>query len=159
MVCEWGMSDAIGTITIGESGQEVFIGREWVQDKNYSEETAEIVDKEVHGIINNAHDRCRKLLSDNINILHAIAEALISRESIDGKELDLLVEGKELPPVEENEKKPDTAEDAAAPKDDSASGEFTFDSAAPASVTPADPASTRDNAGNDGKADNTDSSR
>ncbi len=159
MVCEWGMSDAIGTITIGESGQEVFIGREWVQDKNYSEETAEIVDKEVHGIINNAHDRCRKLLSDNINILHAIAEALISRESIDGKELDLLVEGKELPPVEETEKKPDTAEDAAAPKDDSASGEFTFDSAAPASGTPADPASPRDNAGNDGKSDNTDSSR
>ncbi len=142
MVCEWGMSDKIGTITIGETGQEVFIGREWVQDKNYSEETAEIVDQEVHGIINKAHDRCRKLLSDNMSILNAIAEALISRESIDGKELDLLVEGKDLPPVEDHDKKPEQAEhdtadtaqdnvqDAAQDTEASDSGEFTFDSPA-----------------------------
>ncbi len=129
------MSDAIGTITIGETGQEVFIGREWVQDKNYSEETAEIVDQEVHGIINNAHSRCRKLLSDNIAILHAIADALMSRETIDGKELDLLVEGKELPPMEEHDRKPEPAENAAENSTQetkaSDSGEFTFESPAP----------------------------
>ena len=152
MVCEWGMSDAIGTITIGETGQEVFIGREWVQDKNYSEETAEIVDQEVHGIINRAHDRCRKLLSDNRSILDAIAEALISRESIDGKELDLLVEGRELPPVEDHDKKPEPADRAAEGAAQSSaqsseqtsaqeaaasgSGEFTFDSPAPEKDSP-----------------------
>ncbi len=101
MVCEWGMSDAIGTIAIGESGQEVFIGREWVQNKNYSEDTARLVDREVRRILDEAHDRCRRLLTENIDALHRIAEALISRESIDGTELDLLIEGKPLPPLED----------------------------------------------------------
>ncbi len=133
MVCEWGMNDAVGTITIGESGQEVFIGREWVQSKNYSEDTAQLVDKEVHDILHNAHDRCRKLLSDNIDVLHKVAEALMSRESIDGKELDLLVEGKELPPVENKQKPAEPAEKADEPATQQNDGDFTFEAAQPAS--------------------------
>ncbi|MDO5536847.1 MAG: ATP-dependent zinc metalloprotease FtsH, partial [Desulfovibrionaceae bacterium] len=101
MVCEWGMSENVGTIAIGESGQEVFIGREWVQNKNYSEHTAQLVDREVRRILDEAHERCRRLLTDNIEILHRIAEALLVREAIDGRELDLLVEGKELPPQQD----------------------------------------------------------
>ncbi len=118
MVCEWGMSDAIGTIAIGESGQEVFIGREWVQNKNYSEDTARLVDKEVRRILDEAHERCRRLLTENIDALHRIAEALITRESIDGTELDLLIEGKSLPPLDDNSGKgstrPSSGADAAA---------------------------------------------
>ena len=103
MVTEWGMSDAIGTLTIGETGEEVFIGREWVQNKNYSEDTARLVDAEVKRIVEEAHERCTKILTQNIDKLHRIAEALIERETISGEELDMLIEGKPLPPAEEHQ--------------------------------------------------------
>lgn len=100
MVCEWGMSDVIGTLSIGETGEEVFIGREWVQNKNFSEDTARKVDAEVKRIVEEAHERCRKLLEDNAEILHRIAQALLERETISGDDLDLLMDGKPLPPLE-----------------------------------------------------------
>ena len=100
MVCEWGMSEAIGTLAIGEQGEEVFIGREWVQNKNFSEDTARLVDAEVKRIVEDARSRCTKLLSDNIEALHRIAEALIERETISGDDLNLLIEGKPLPAAE-----------------------------------------------------------
>ena len=135
MVTEWGMSDAIGTLTIGETGEEVFIGREWVQNKNYSEDTARLVDAEVKRIVEEAHERCRKLLTDNIDKLHRIAEALIERETISGEELDMLIEGKPLPPVEDTAKKQDSE-----PKDGgtpSGSGEdFAFEKPADQADTP-----------------------
>ncbi len=104
MVCEWGMSEAIGTLSIGETGEEVFIGREWVQNKNYSEETARLVDAEVKRIVEDAHARCLTLLRDNRAILDRIAQALLERETITGDELDLLMEGKPLPPLDANGK-------------------------------------------------------
>ena len=100
MVCEWGMSEAIGTLAVGEQGEEVFIGREWVQNKNFSEDTARLVDAEVKRIVEDAHARCTRLLSDNIDALHRIAEALIERETITGDDLNLLIEGKPLPAAE-----------------------------------------------------------
>lgn len=110
MVCEWGMSETIGTLSIGETGEEIFIGREWVQNKNYSEETARLVDKEVKRIVDEAHQRCRKLLEDNADTLHLIAKALLERETITGDELDLLMDNKPLPPMEEDtDKKPKPA--------------------------------------------------
>ena len=133
MVCEWGMSDAIGTLSIGETGEEVFIGREWVQNKNYSEETARLVDAEVKRIVEEAHARCVKLLQDNRATLDRIAQALLERETISGEELDLLMENKPLPPLDANGKpvkaapagdfvlEPDPADtDAAAPEADKA---------------------------------------
>ncbi|MBQ7456020.1 MAG: ATP-dependent zinc metalloprotease FtsH [Desulfovibrio sp.] len=104
MVCEWGMSEAIGTLSIGETGEEIFIGREWVQSKNFSEETARQVDIEVRKIVQEAHARCRKLLEDNVDTLHRIAEALLERETITGEELDLLLANQPLPPLEEEPK-------------------------------------------------------
>ena len=104
MVCEWGMSEAVGTLSIGETGEEVFIGREWVQNKNYSEDTARLVDSEVKRIVEEAHSRCRKLLQDNEETLHRIARALLDRETITGEELDLLMENRELPPLDSNGK-------------------------------------------------------
>ena len=102
MVCEWGMSDIIGTLAIGETGEEVFIGREWVQNKNYSEDTARVVDKEVKRIVDDAHTRCHKILTDNIKHLHAIAEALLERESISGEDIELIMQDKPLPPLNLN---------------------------------------------------------
>ncbi|WP_302616636.1 ATP-dependent zinc metalloprotease FtsH, partial [uncultured Desulfovibrio sp.] len=104
MVCEWGMSEAVGTLSIGETGEEVFIGREWVQNKNFSEDTARLVDSEVKRIVEEAHARCRKLLQDNEEALHRIAQALLDRETISGEDLDLLMENRELPPLEMNGK-------------------------------------------------------
>ena len=104
MVCEWGMSEAVGTLAIGETGEEVFIGREWVQNKNFSESTARLVDSEVKRIVDEAHARCTELLKNNEEVLHRIAQALLDRETITGEELDLLLEDKELPPLDTNGK-------------------------------------------------------
>ncbi|WP_298033966.1 ATP-dependent zinc metalloprotease FtsH [uncultured Desulfovibrio sp.] len=104
MVCEWGMSEAVGTLSIGETGEEVFIGREWVQNKNFSEDTARLVDSEVKRIVEEAHARCRKILQDNEKVLHRIARALLDRETITGDDLDLLMDNKELPPLDINGK-------------------------------------------------------
>ena len=95
MVCEWGMSEAVGTLSIGETGEEVFIGREWVQNKNFSEDTARLVDAEVKRIVEEAHSRCRKLLQDNEEILHRIARALLDRETITGDEFMAILEEKD----------------------------------------------------------------
>jgi len=104
MVCEWGMSEAVGTLSIGETGEEVFIGREWVQNKNFSEDTARLVDSEVKRIVEEAHSRCRKLLDENIEILHRIAKALLDRETITGNDITLIMANKELPPLDSNGK-------------------------------------------------------
>ncbi|MDR2573238.1 MAG: ATP-dependent zinc metalloprotease FtsH [Desulfovibrio sp.] len=102
MVCEWGMSDVIGTLAIGETGEEVFIGREWIQNKNYSEDTARLVDAEVKRIVEEAHSRCRELLQSNAENLRRIAGALLERETINGDELDKLMRDEKLPPLESN---------------------------------------------------------
>ncbi|QCC86070.1 ATP-dependent metallopeptidase FtsH/Yme1/Tma family protein [Desulfovibrio desulfuricans] len=104
MVCEWGMSEAVGTLAIGETGEEVFIGREWVQNKNFSEDTARLVDSEVKRIVEDAHSRCRKLLEENLDALHRIAKALLDRETITGNDLELLMNNQELPPMDSNGK-------------------------------------------------------
>ena len=91
MVCEWGMSDKIGTVCIGEKDQEVFIGREWVQNRSFSEKTAKEVDAEVKVLVEEAHARCHKLLTDNLDALHRIAAALMEKETITGEDIDELM--------------------------------------------------------------------
>jgi len=100
MVCEWGMSDSIGPISIGESNEEVFIGREWIQNKNFSEDTARLVDIEVKKIIMEAKERCRVLLEENRNFLDSFAEALLERETITGDDIKLIMNGEALPPLD-----------------------------------------------------------
>ena len=100
MVCEWGMSDVVGPMTIGEQGEEVFIGRDWGHARNYSEDTARIVDAEIKKLVETARESCHKLLQENINLLHALAKALLDRETITGDDIDLLVKGEPLPPFD-----------------------------------------------------------
>ncbi len=97
MVCEWGMSDIIGPLAIGDGGGNPYIGQE-SGNRPVSPETAKIVDAEIKGIITKAHDLCHKLLSENITVLHTIANALIERETISGADIDLIMKGEELPP-------------------------------------------------------------
>ncbi len=128
MVCEWGMSETIGTLSIGETGEEVFIGREWVQNKNYSEDTAKLVDAEVKRIVEEAHERCRKLLQDNVETLHRIAGALLERETITGDDLNLLMDNKPLPPLDTDDnakdKKDDNGETTAGGRDEDQAPQF-----------------------------------
>ncbi|OBQ51546.1 ATP-dependent zinc metalloprotease FtsH [Halodesulfovibrio spirochaetisodalis] len=112
MVCEWGMSDAIGPLNIGEQGEEVFIGREWAQSRNFSDETARLVDAEVKRIVETARSTARQLIEDNIDVLHKIADSLLERETISGADIDLLIEGKELPPQEDMSTQPEKPEEA-----------------------------------------------
>jgi len=89
MVTEWGMSDEIGTVSFHKSSDdEVFLGRDYGKPKNFSEETAAIVDKEVKRLIDEAFYRAEKLLSTHIEKLHAVANALLEKEKLTGEEFD-----------------------------------------------------------------------
>ena len=86
MVTKYGMSDRIGTITFGSDQEEVFLGRDFTQTKNFSEETSAIIDEEVKKIIDRGYNTARELLSQNIDKLHAVASVLLEKEKIDGDE-------------------------------------------------------------------------
>ena len=91
MVCEWGMSEKLGPMTFGKKQEEIFLGREISQHRDYSEKTAQAIDSEVRRIIENAATTAEKLLKDNIDKLHALAQALLDREILDGNEIDRVI--------------------------------------------------------------------
>ncbi len=99
MVTQFGMSDKIGMMAVGDREQEIFLGREFGQRREVSERTAEIVDDEVKRFIDEAHEKARKILSDHRDLLDSIAQALLERETIDREDIDLLAAGKSLPPM------------------------------------------------------------
>jgi cell division protease FtsH len=117
MVCEWGMSDVLGPVTFGKEERHVFLGREMARQKEYSEATAVLIDQEIRGLIEWAMDRARKLLSENVDKLHLLADALLKRETLTGSELDQLLGGA---PPEPGADAPDAGADAA--EDDQAGG-------------------------------------
>ena len=102
MVGEWGMSDKIGPIAIGEQGSEVFIGREWMQSRNYSEDTARLVDEEVKRLIEESLNSAREMISTHLDALHNIAAALLELETISGEDIDVILNGGSLTPSSVN---------------------------------------------------------
>ncbi len=88
MVTKYGMSERVGTITFGGGQGEVFLGRDFAQTKDYSEETAGIIDEEVKNIIDNAYKRAIAILTEHIDKLHQVAGVLIEKEKIEGEEFD-----------------------------------------------------------------------
>ena len=91
MVCEWGMSDRLGPITFGKKDEEIFLGREISQHRDYSESTALEIDSEVSRIVSENYQRAKDLLTTNVVALTSIAEALLSKETLDGAEVDELI--------------------------------------------------------------------
>jgi cell division protease FtsH len=87
MVCEWGMSDRMGPLTFGKSEEHIFLGREMSRPKDYSEATAIVIDTEIKRIVTEAATRARHILEANLENLHALARALLERESLDGEEI------------------------------------------------------------------------
>ena len=106
MVCEWGMSD-LGPLTFGKKEEQIFLGREIAQHRDYSEDTAIKIDQEVRKLVSTGYNTARQILSDNRDTLENVARALIEREVLDANEIKLLVEGKELPPLPPPPSKPD----------------------------------------------------
>ena len=88
MVTKYGMSDKLGPITFGTGQDEVFIGRDLTQSRNFSDHVAAEIDSEISGIINSSYNKCQALLEENIGKLHKIATALLEREKLDGVELE-----------------------------------------------------------------------
>ena len=105
MITQYGMSDVLGPISFGEGeGHQVFLGRDFNQQRNYSEEVASEIDKEVRKYIEEAYEACRKIITDNIDKLHLIAQALIERETLDAEQLEeLMTKGV----ITEREEKPE----------------------------------------------------
>jgi len=87
MVCEWGMSEKMGPLTFGKAEEHVFLGREVSRPKDYSEETAVIIDSEIKRIVTDSASRAKHLLDSNLEKLHALARALLERETLDGEEI------------------------------------------------------------------------
>ena len=100
MVTSFGMSDMIGLMAVGDSEQEVFLGREIGHRQQVSEHTAQQVDQEVKRILDEAHTEARKVLEEHQDLLESIAQALLERETIGQEELAVLERGDTLPPME-----------------------------------------------------------
>jgi cell division protease FtsH len=98
MVTEFGMSDKLGPLTLGAKHGPVFLGRDLVESRNYSEEIAYEIDKEVRRIIDECYGRARQVLTEHKAVLERISRALLERESLESDELDLLIAGQPLPP-------------------------------------------------------------
>ena len=88
MVTKYGMSERIGTIMLGSGQEEVFLGRDFAQAKEYSEETAALIDEEVKKIVDNGYKTAQEILKANVDKLHAVAGVLLEKEKIDGEEFD-----------------------------------------------------------------------
>ncbi|MDZ7372796.1 MAG: ATP-dependent zinc metalloprotease FtsH [candidate division KSB1 bacterium] len=115
MVCEWGMSEKVGPLAFGRQGDEVFIGRELALARPYSDSTAELIDQEIRRLVNEAAEEANRLLRENIDKLHRLAQALLEYEILDGEEIDRVLAGEPLSRVPSRRApagKADTAETA-----------------------------------------------
>ncbi|MEW6162616.1 MAG: ATP-dependent zinc metalloprotease FtsH [Nitrospirota bacterium] len=92
MVTEWGMSEKLGPLTFGKKDEQIFLGREIARHKDYSEKTAIDIDEEVKRIVIEAYDTSKKLLSENQELLDALAKGLLEKETMDGAEIDTLIQ-------------------------------------------------------------------
>uniref|UniRef100_A0A7C3MJQ1 ATP-dependent zinc metalloprotease FtsH n=1 Tax=Dictyoglomus thermophilum TaxID=14 RepID=A0A7C3MJQ1_DICTH len=88
MVCEYGMSEKLRNLTLGENHSEVFLGKDLMQIKNYSEDTAKIIDEEIKNIVDKAYNRALSLLKDHEDVLKELSKILIEKETLDGSEID-----------------------------------------------------------------------
>jgi cell division protease FtsH len=97
-VAQWGLSDTIGPVLVGDNEQEVFLGRELGHRREVSEKTAQLVDAEVSRLLNEAYERARSTLTEHNELLHAVAGALLERETLTAEDIAILVRGDKLPP-------------------------------------------------------------
>jgi len=104
MVCEWGMSEILGPMSFGSKEEPVFIGRDIAQSRDYSEQTAQTIDREVRNIIDHNYTRAKKIIEERLDTLHALSKELLERETLDGKQVRAIMNGEKLPAVTPAEK-------------------------------------------------------
>jgi len=92
MVCEWGMSEKLGPLTFGKKGEEIFLGREIARHRDYSEETARLIDAEVKRFVEEAEEEASRILKEHMEALKKLAETLLEKEVLDGAEIKRIVE-------------------------------------------------------------------
>jgi len=92
MVCEWGMSESLGPLAFGQKDEQIFLGREISQHRDYSEKTAQEIDREIRSIVTGCYERAEQVLKKNIKRLHALAKTLLERESLTGEEIDQIIQ-------------------------------------------------------------------
>jgi cell division protease FtsH len=95
MVCEWGMSDKMGPLTYGTKEEQVFLGKDFSAQKNFSDQTAKLIDQEVKALVMGGYNKAKELLEANLEGLKNVAEALLEHETLDGKEIRRIIEGKQ----------------------------------------------------------------
>jgi cell division protease FtsH len=91
MICEWGMSDSMGPVNYGKDEEHIFLGREIAKHRDFSEKTAQDIDAELKSLVHGCYERAKGLLSANVDILHAIANGLLEKETLDGQEIDAFI--------------------------------------------------------------------
>jgi cell division protease FtsH len=111
MVCEWGMSDDMGPLTYGKKEEQIFLGREISQHRDFSEATAVLIDKEVKELVESSSETARKILSDNIQVLHDMASALLERETIVLEDIKDIIEAVKSGATGDKESQPDGGND------------------------------------------------
>ena len=115
MITKYGFSERLGPVVYGTSQEETFLGRDFAQGKGYSETTAAEIDSEMRDIIDEAYETCRRTLTEHIDQLHALAQALMEREKLNEKEFNAVMAGETLPPREDPDAKPAEAEPTVQP--------------------------------------------
>ncbi len=115
MICEWGMSKRVGPLTFGRGHEEIFLGREISQRRDFSEKTAEMLDEEVRRVVEEQEQRVTALLKDNLATLHRLADALVERETLDADDVQMIIDGRELPPLETTPTAEETDGEASTP--------------------------------------------
>jgi cell division protease FtsH len=97
MVCEYGMSDKLGSMTFGHPDGQVFLGRDITRERNYSDQVAAVIDEEVHKLMDEAYKNAEKMLTEHMDKLHLIAETLLEKETLEAEDLRMLMQEGHLP--------------------------------------------------------------
>lgn len=93
MVCEWGMSEKLGPLAFGQKEEQIFLGREFAQHRDYSEETAQMIDQEIRTIVTQSYEKAKDILIQNMGALHKLANSLLEKEALDGHQIDAILKG------------------------------------------------------------------
>jgi len=93
MVCEWGMSENLGPLAYGKKEEQIFLGREFAQHRDYSEDTARLIDNEIRDIVTQGHERAKDIIQTNMTILQKLANTLLEKEVLDGNQIEAIIKG------------------------------------------------------------------
>ncbi|NLC51409.1 MAG: cell division protein FtsH, partial [Firmicutes bacterium] len=112
MIMEYGMSEELGPITLGKKQGQVFLGRDLARDRDFSEEIAKAIDKEIRNIIDRCYRKAEETIRNNRDKLEQIANALLEKETMDAAEIEAIMEGKSLEDLQETEEKTSAEKDS-----------------------------------------------